>query len=212
MAKLTIPVLAAILVGGAAVVLLQQREIKRLTAESAALRDEIAQAASLRDENERLATQLKASANDSETGQQELLRLRAQSTKLRQLEQENAQLKAERQAQQAAAAEQQRQASPPTDVKATTAAPPAPAIDLGMLAVADGVAAHFDLGGGTNCVVTPTALPDGNVAIQISLALTKPDGTASELGRGRITAPFGQYCSISIGDRMIAVGVKPRTE
>jgi hypothetical protein len=211
MAKLTIPALGAILVAAAAVVFWQQWEIKRLTAESAALRDEISQAASLRDENQRLATQLKTSAEDSETGQRELMRLRAQSSRLRQLEQENAQLKAERQAPHAVAAEQP-QAAPATEVKVTTAAPPLPTTDLGMLDFAEGVAARFDLGGGTNCVVTPTVLPDGNVMMQIAMAATNTDGTSTELGTGRITARFGQHCSISVGDRMIALGVKPKTE
>jgi hypothetical protein len=49
-----------------------------------------------------LAAQLKVSAEGAPADQRELMRLRAQSSRLRQLEQENAQLKAERQEQQAA--------------------------------------------------------------------------------------------------------------
>jgi hypothetical protein len=212
MTKLEIGALAAILVGVAAVMCWQQQQIKRLMVESAVLHDQLAQAASLRDENQRLAAQLKVSVDGSPVDQRELMRLRAQSPRLRQLEQENAQLKADRQAQQAAASAVQPLVTLAPDVKVTTVAPPMATTDLGMLEFADGVAARFDLGGGTNCVVTPTALPDGNVTMQIAMAVTNTDGTSSELGVARITARFGQHCSISVGDRMIALEIKPKPE
>jgi hypothetical protein len=212
MTKPKIVALAVVLVGAAIVAFLQQREIKRLTAEGAALRDEIAQAASLRDENERLATQLKVSADAAPTDQRELMRLRAQSAKLRQLEQENAKLKVERQAQKRVGSSEQPQANPGTDVKVTTITPTLTTTDLGMLEFSDGVAARFDLGGGTNCIVTPTAQPDGRVTLQIAMLITSADGTSSELGKARITGLFGQRCSISVADRIIALGVNPKNE
>ena len=112
MAKLKTGVLAAILVGIAAVMFWQQQQIKRLMVECAALHDQLGQAASLRDENQHLATQLKAGVEDSQADRHELMRLRAQSSRLRRLEQENTQLKVERQrlathAQQAAASSEQ---------------------------------------------------------------------------------------------------------
>ncbi len=212
MTKLKIGAFAAILVGAAAVMFWQQQQIKRLLVESAVLHDQLGQAASLRDENQRLAAQLKTSVEGSPVDQRELMRLRAQSPKLRQLEQENAQLKAERQAQQAAASTVQPLLTPAPDVKVTTVAAPMATTDLGLLEFADGVAARFDLGGGTNCIVTPTALPDGNVTIQIAMAVTHTDGTSSELGVARIDTRFGRHCSISVGDRMIALEIKPKTE
>src|ERR1700730_14233327 len=112
MAKQKIGAFAVILVGAAVVVFWQQQQIKRLIAESAALHDQLGQATSLRDENQRLAAQLKVSLEGAPADQRELMRLRAQSSKLRQREQENVQLKAERQAQQAAASAEPQQKVP----------------------------------------------------------------------------------------------------
>jgi hypothetical protein len=212
MAKLKTVALAVVLVGAAAVVFWQQQQIKRLTAESATLHEQLGQVASIREENQRLSEQLKVSAEGAPGDQRELLRLRAQSSKLRQLEQENAQLKVERQAQSAAAPVEQPQVNPAPDSKLTTVVPNVAPTDLGMLEFTDGVAARFDLRGGTNCVVMPTALSDGNVTMQIAVGVTNADGTFSELGTSRITARFGQHCSISVGDRMIALGVNPKTQ
>jgi hypothetical protein len=80
--------------------------------------------------------------------------------------------------------------------------------DLGALELSDGVAASFELGGGTNCVVTPRASSDGNATMEITMAVTNADGTVSELGTSRLTARPGQHCSISVGDRMIALAVR----
>jgi hypothetical protein len=55
--------------------------------------------------------------------------------------------------------------------------------DLGLLELSEGVASRFDLGGGTNCVVTPTALSDGNARIEITLVVTNAEGTASQTGQ-----------------------------
>ena len=90
--------------------------------------------------------------------------------------------------------------------------PASDATDLGMLELPDGIAARFDLGGGTNCVVTPTALADGNAKMQITVEVTNADGTASQLGTSLLTARPGQHCSISVGDRMIALAVKLKTQ
>ena len=84
--------------------------------------------------------------------------------------------------------------------------------DLGVLELSDGTATRFDLGGGTNCVVTPTALPDGNATMEIKVGVTNADGTVSELGTSRLTARPGQHCSISVGDRMIALAVTLKTQ
>ena len=89
MAKLKTGATIIILVGAAAVVFLQQQQIKRLTAESAALHDQLGQVASLQEENQRLSEQLKVSVEGAPGDQRELMRLRGQSSRLRQLEQEN---------------------------------------------------------------------------------------------------------------------------
>ncbi len=65
-------------------------------AQADTLRSQAEQAATLREENRRLADQLQAVSARSQAGLTELPRLRAQSARLRQVEQENAQLRAER--------------------------------------------------------------------------------------------------------------------
>ena len=214
--KLKIGALVVALLAAAALLLLQQVEIKRLVAENANLRTQLGQMTSLQESNEQLAEQLKAAVETSQASQNELLRLRGQRSRLRQLEQEHTQLKAQRQqldrqmreAQLAVASSQQPQVTPAAEVKVTSGIPNVNTTDLGMLELSEGTAARFDLGGGTNCVVTPTALSDGNVLMRIKAEVTNADGTASELATSRITARPGQHCSISVGDRTIALGVK----
>jgi hypothetical protein len=206
----------AILIGFAGLLVVQQLKVKQLMAENAELRSQLAQTSSLQDSNEDLAQQLKAAVAASQTNQNELLRLRGQGPRLRQLEQENAQLKAERQqlaiqvrqSQAAVAALGQGQVTAVSEaVKATADTPPRDTTDLGPLELQSGIAVRFDLGGGTNCTVTPTALSDGNNRMEIKVGVTNADGTFSELGTSRLTARPGQHCSISVGDRMIALAV-----
>lgn len=210
-----------IVFGSAASLLLWQRlEMKRLGTECTDLRGQLGEMSSLRESNERLAEQLKAAAESSQASRKELLRLRAEGGRLHQLEQENVQLNArgrdlERQVgeMRLAVASSEKQPQPTASNAAVVASVPAmETTDLGMLELADGEGARFDLGGGTNCVVTPKALSDGGVTMQIALAVTNADGTTTELGRGRITTRPGNYGSISVSDRMIGLAVKLKTE
>ena len=95
--ELKVGTFTIVLIGIAALIIRHEQENKRLTAEAAALREQVVQAASLREENLRLAEQLKSAAGASEADRGELMRLRAQASRLRLVEQENAQLKSERQ-------------------------------------------------------------------------------------------------------------------
>jgi predicted RNase H-like nuclease (RuvC/YqgF family) len=219
--KLKVGATVAVLLGFAGLFQLQQLKINHLTAEIADLRSQLGQMEALQDTNESLAQQLKSVVESSRTNQNELLRLRGQGVRFRQLEQENAQLKAERQQlalrmqqpQAAAVSPEEGQVTAVTEVvKKADASPTLDTTDLGPLELQNGTAIHFDLGGGTNCVVTPTALSDGNNTMQIKVGVTNADGTFSELGVSRITARPGQHCSISVGDRMIglAVTLKPQ--
>jgi hypothetical protein len=216
---LKIGALALALLGGAALLVTQRMKIQQLEAECASLRDQLAQTASLKDDNERLGKQLKEVAENAQTEQKELSRLRGQAVRLRQVEQENTQLKAlGRNLQQQIAARPATPAgsdpgqNPPAAPPAATNAPATGTTDLGSLELADGGPVRFDLGGGTNCVVTPKALSDGNVSMQLLMVLGNADGTTTDLGQGRITARPGQYCSISVGDRMIGLAVKIKPE
>jgi hypothetical protein len=80
----------------ATLVLWQHLQGKRWIAETASLRDQLEQVATLREENERLAQQLRTTAERSQTNLGELLRLRGQVGRTRQMERENAQLRMER--------------------------------------------------------------------------------------------------------------------
>ena len=97
MTKLRAAALALTLIGAAAFMFWQHQRIERLIAERAVLRDQVRQAASERDEIQRLAEQIRTSVQASEADRRELMRLRAQLSRLRQVEQENAQLKTEHQ-------------------------------------------------------------------------------------------------------------------
>ena len=215
--KLKVGAWVFVLLGVATLLLLQQQQIRRLVAENADLRAQLSQIVSLQDTNGRLAEQLKAAAETAQVNQQELVRLRGQGVRLRQLEQENVQLKSQRQqldrqmqqTQLATASSKPGEVTAVSEViKVGSGISTANTTDLGMLELSDGTPARFDLGGGTNCVVTPTATPDGNATMEITVGVTNADGTVSELGTSRLTARPGQYCSISVGDRMIALAVK----
>jgi len=213
--------LVVVLLGVGALVLLQQQQIRRLEAENADLRTQLSQVASLQDTNGYLAERLKGDAEVSEANRYELLRLRGQAVRMRQLEQENAQLKAQRQqldrqmqqSQAAVASSEQRPTAVSEVGKETADSPPhRDTTDLGSLELQSGIAVHFDLGGGTNCTVTPTALSDGNSLMEIMVGVTNADGAFSVLGTSRLTAPPGHHCSISVGDRMIALAVKLKAQ
>jgi|SRR6266850_514824 len=210
--KLKIGVVAVVLLGMAAVLFFQQQQqIKRLIDENADLRAQLSQMASLRESNRHLADESKAIVESSQASQKELMRLRGQAVRLHQLEQENAQLKSQRQ--QLDRQTQQAQVTAVSEViKAGSGFSKANTTDLGLLELSEGTPTRFDLGGGTNCVVTPTATPDGNATVEIAMGITNADGTVSELGTSRITARPGQHCSISVGDRMIALAVKLKTQ
>lgn len=196
----------------------QQQQIKSLKAEAAALRQQLDQAALLREENQLLVEQLKTAADGSQADRSELMRLRAQASRLRQVEQENAQLKIERQnlarrlAQAQAAAPS---SEPPPTVTASDpriGASPTNEMDLGVIELSDRVPTSFDLGAGQNCIITPTVLSDGNIQMEIALEGKAADGKAEPLGQSRLTARPGQQCAISVGDKMIALTPKLKNE
>jgi hypothetical protein len=80
----------------AALTIWQEHRANRLMAETAALQAQVEQAASLRMENQKLAKRLKAATEDSDAQLRELMRLRGQAGAMRETQQENARLKAER--------------------------------------------------------------------------------------------------------------------
>jgi hypothetical protein len=198
----------------------QHFQLKQLTLANEDLRHQLGQLATLESTNEHLTGRLSAALEVSQANQIELARLRGQSVKLRQLEQENAQLKTQRQqldrqlhqAQLPGTVPDQSQNITALEVRvAPTAADTRTTYNLGEVELSPGVGETVDLGGRTNCVITATPLSDGNTSTQISMSATKADGTVFEIATSRITARPGQHCTISVGDRMIglAVTLKP---
>lgn len=214
-AKLKFGAVVAVVLGCAGLFQMQQLKNRRLVAENDDLRSQISEFRSLQTTNEFLVAMLKAAVASSQTNQNELLRLRGQGTRLRLLEMENAQLKARRQQldqqiqqpQASVISAEQGQVTAVTEVIKTADAPPLDKTDLGSLELQNGVPVHFDLGGGTNCIVTPTALSDGNNMMEIQLCFTNAEGNISTR-TARITARPGQQAAISIDDRMIGMEVK----
>jgi hypothetical protein len=94
--KLKVSVATLALFALLAAVVWQQWRARRLMAEVDALREQIGQAATLREEKEQLAEQLRLASERSKADSSELVRLRGQSVRMRQIEQENARLKTER--------------------------------------------------------------------------------------------------------------------
>ena len=160
--------LAVALIGVAAVMLWQHQQIERLMAERAVLHDEAGQASFQRSEAQRLAAQLKATIEGSEADRGELMRLRAQSSRLRQVDQENARLKIERQslvsqvtqARQVAALSVQQQL-PPSELAAPSTPPGVK--DFGAVELSDQTPTRLDLGQNHECLVTATMLDDGQL-------------------------------------------------
>ena len=185
MTKLRAAAFALTLIGAAAFMFWQHQRIERLIADRAVLRDQVGPAASERDEIQRLAAQIKTSVQASEADRGELMRLRAQSSRLRQVELENAQLKIEHarlvsqvsQAKQADALSEQQQQQhklPTSDTK--TPSLPLGVTDLGVVELSNRTPMRLDLGEGKECVVTTTVLDDGQLQMVFTSESKGPDG------------------------------------
>lgn len=97
MTKLQAGAVAVLVIAAASIPIMWQRQQnKRLEVENAALQKQAAEATQLRGENQRLSNALKSSTGLSQADLRDLMRLRAQATAMSQVEQNNAQLKAER--------------------------------------------------------------------------------------------------------------------
>ncbi len=194
----------------AAVIVSQQKSITRLEAEARALRDQITQAEAVRAEDERLATENKKAGEISQADKTELMRLRAQLARLRQLERENAQAKPARPRPQTEPAaespapqvDQSQLAAQPADAAST---PPA-SVNLGVVELTESVPMRLDLGAGRQCVVTASSLPDGNLQLVFTAEAATPDGTPTQITQ-TVTAPPGGQLFSSING--VQVALKP---
>jgi TolA-binding protein len=210
-AKIKVGIVAATSAGIALVIIFQRLELARVSREAGELRQQATQIDSLQAENDRLTQQLNDARAAAGTNESQLARFRGQAVRLRQLEQENAQLKLkgqdlQNQLSSARSAAAMSDSVPQTPSAGANPSPP-PTTDLGVLELTDNVGRQFDLGGGTNCVVTPAALADGNIAMRLVMAANNSDGTPAILGQSRLEARPGQYCWISVADRIIRLAV-----
>jgi hypothetical protein len=193
----------AVILGFGALVLVHQAETKRGQQEIASLRSQLEAANQLQGENQRLSEQLRAAREALLTERGELLRSRAQNQALRQLEQENAQLKTkwERLTNEPPAV-----ATP--DAGATASPPPIPdagnVIQLGAIELTHGVPNRFDLGNGQQLLITPLLLDNGSLQMDLALVARNAAGQENVLASPRVTAQEGQRVSISVGSRMIS--------
>lgn len=204
MTKLKYGTLAMLLLALLVLVAWQHQEINFLRAEGNDLREQLAQAMLLRDQNERLAEQLKKAVEDSRSDQQELVRLRGEFSKLHQLEQENAQLKLERtrmtaelqQAQSVAASPKPQQQVVPTEAPANSL--PAGVTDLGVVEFSDGVPQRLTLGADKECMATATQLADGNLQMAFTTA-SEIDGVPVQSERTLTLEPGKQIVTVIDG-------------
>lgn len=200
--------LAVALIAVAAVMFWQHKQIERLMAERAVLHEEAGQAAFQRTETQHLAAQLKATIEGSEADRGELMRLRAQSSRLRQVEQENARLKIElqrlvsqvTQAKQVAALSEQQQL-PPSEITAPST--PMGAKDFGAVELSDQTPMRLDLGQGHECFVTATMLDDGQLQM-VFTSESQIEGVPVQTERTATAFP-GQPTALMIGGVEIAL-------
>lgn len=193
-----------------ALILLQRLELKRTGTETSDLRRQLGEMAAAQERQEQLIRQLKAATAAPRTDQDELLRLRGQSSLMRQLEQENSNLKAQFRTLDEVVREAQREMpAPPRPAGAIPGGIPSDVhtTDLGMIEIVDRTPAQFELGGGTNCVLTPTRQPDGTFTMVLRTEIAQTDGPPTAIAKAFLKAHPGQPCAVLVGDRMIAVAV-----
>lgn len=202
--KLKTGALAMVLLVLLGLVVWQHQQIKLLRTKESHLREQLAGATSLREEDERLVQQLKKAGEDSQTARRELMRSRGQLSRLHQVEQENAQLWAERtrmateatQARPVAAAEEPQPRVVPVEVTPSTSA--TGLTDLGVVEFSDRVPQRLTLGVGKECIATATALADGNLRMAFT-STSEIDGVPIQSERTLTLPPGKQIAAVIDG-------------
>jgi hypothetical protein len=199
-------ILVLLVLGG--VIVWQQQTVTHLRAEVGMLQEQVTQAESVRVEDQRLASQARAPGEGSQGDRTELMRLRAQLARLRQLERENAQAKPAQPRrsgspiQEPPIAEPVQQAAAPGEGAGT---PPA-SVNMGVVEFSEGVPTRLDLGSGRQCVVTCTPLPDGNLQLQFTAVSNATEDTPTQVIQTVTVAPGAQLFSSMNG---IQIALKP---
>jgi len=166
--------LVVVLLSLVACLVFLQQHIKRLSTEVVALREQLSDAILARDIQQRTTAELRAKIESLQADRGELMRLRAQSSRMRQFEEENAQLHRERQRLLAAAAKTQTDAALSTGQESIT--PPdigtnglsGKILDFGVIEISDQAPIRLEFGDGRECLVTTHILGDGNLQLVLS--------------------------------------------
>jgi hypothetical protein len=83
--------------------------------------------------------------------------------------------------------------------------------DLGVVELLPQVANRFKLKVGKECVLTPTVLPDGNLKIEVSVEAKNELGIVKQLGKARTVTPPNQQFTVSVGDSIIGLTPKMKS-
>ena len=199
-------VLVFLLLGG--VIVWQQQTLSHLKADIGNLREQVSRAESVRAEDQRQISQSKAADDGAKGDRTELMRLRAQVARLKQLERENAQTKPPQPRRPAIqeptiADSAQPVVAPPVE---GDGAPPT-SVNLGVVEFSDGVPTRLDLGAGRQCIATASALPDGNLQLQFTAVSNATDGSSSSITQTVTVAPGSQLFSSMNG---LQIALKPQ--
>ena len=87
-----------------------------------------------------------------------------------------------------------------------------PMKDLGEVELADHTPKRLSLGDGKECVIISTVLANGNLQMDLSVEGKGGDGKIQRLAQSTLTARPGQQCAISVGDTMVSLTPKLKTQ
>jgi hypothetical protein len=89
---------------------------------------------------------------------------------------------------------------------------PAPTAELGVIELSARIPKIVSLGVGTNCTITPTLLPSGDVQLELAIETPIADSKATRLCQTRFTARLGVHHTVSVGDLLIGITPKLKAE
>src|SRR5687767_6768266 len=81
--------------------------------------------------------------------------------------------------------------------QATSGSPPAPTVELGAIDLSARIPRMVRLGVGTNCTITPTLLPGGDLQLELAVETPIADSQATRLCQTRFTARPGVHHIVS---------------
>jgi hypothetical protein len=89
--------------------------------------------------------------------------------------------------------------------QASSGSCPTPMAELGVIALSASIPKIVSLGAGTNCTITPTVLPGGELQLELAVETPIADSTATRLCQTRFTARLGVHHTVSVGELLIGL-------